>query len=276
MHGIVACETLYDELRRRAPNASIEFVPQWYHEYPIHAPESERIHELVQEKIHALEDEGVDEILVLYHDPAGVAGVSTSDVPLFVYRGGDCIELFLTDSPRGRHGERKSAGTYYLTRGWIDVGLDCFKVYSAYAGKIDTLVRRFEEAQKKHRDMWVTWAQSERITDAAKRGERMRTPPEALVRDVVSCYHHVVLLDTGNLHPFHREYAESFRQFVYDVGVDESAAASVSLSEYEADLSRLDRILEDPETVGEVDRYDPGDSVSKPEVSPMLADSSDE
>ncbi|AUX10154.1 hypothetical protein AArcSl_2533 [Halalkaliarchaeum desulfuricum] len=276
MLGIVACETLYDELGRLAPDASIEFVPQWYHEFPIHAPESQRIHDQVQESIDTLEEEGVDDILVLYHDPAGVAGVSSSEVPLFVYWGGDCIELFLIDRPRGPHGERKSAGTYYLTRGWIDVGLDCFKVYSAYAGEYDGLVRRFEEAQENHPDMWVNWPHSERVQEAATRSERMQTPPEALVRDVVSCYHHVVLLDTGNLYPFHREYAESFRQFVIGVGGDDSAAASASLSVSEADLSRLERILGEPESVREVERYDPGEPVSEPGPSPILSEPSGE
>lgn len=270
MLGIVACETLYDELCRLAPDARVELVPQWYHEYPIHAPESKRIHDSIQGKIQALEKAGVDEILVLYHDPDGVAGVQTSEVPLYVHRGGDCIELFLADRPKGPHGERKAVGTYYLTRGWIDVGLDCFKVYKAYAGEIGELIRRFEEAQASHPDIRVTWPQSERIQEAAERSERMRTPPETMVRDIVSCYHHVVLLDAGNLQPFHREYAESFSEFVAEVGGDDSPSASVALSVMDGDSSRLERILESPGDAPDVERYPPETPVSEPS-SPLLS-----
>lgn len=273
MLGIVACETLYDELRRLAPGAAIELIPQWYHEFPIHAPESERIHGLVQERIHTLERNGVDEILVLYHDPEGVAGVRTSEVPLYVHRGGDCIELFLTDRPKGPHGERKAAGTYYLTGGLIDVGLDCYKVYRAYAGEIDDLIREFEEAKNARPGMRTTWPESERIQNAIERSERMRTPPETLVRDVVSCYHHVVLLDTGNLHPFHRKYAEEFCEFVADVGGDDSPSASVALSVVEGDTSRLKAVLESPDDAADVDRYPPETPVEKPAASLQLPES---
>lgn len=273
MLGIVACETLYDELRRSAPDAVVELIPQWYHEFPIHAPESERIHDAIQERIRTLEGAGVDEILVLYHDPDGVAGIRTSDVPLYVHHGGDCIELFLTDRPKGPHGERKAAGTYYLTRGWIDVGLDCYKVYKAYGGELDEVIGRFEDAQEKHPDLRVTWPRSERIEQATARSESMRTPPETLVRDVVSCYHHVVLLDTGNLYPFHQKYAEEFCEFVAEVGGDDSPSASVSLSVMNGEHTRLEQILDTPDSAPDVERYAAGTPVPEPTKASPLSES---
>lgn len=269
MLGVVACETLYPEFDRVSEQVTVEYVPQWYHEFPIHAPESERIRVHLQKGIERLENRGVDEILILYHDPEGVTGLRTAETPLHVFEGGDCIELFLDDSPKGRFGERKALATYYLSRGWIDVGIDCYKVYKAYAGEIDEVIDRYESAQSKYPDMRVTWPESERIVDATARSKTMRVAPESLLEDIVSCYHRVLLIDTGTLTPFHHEYAETFREFVSDVGAVDGERKNVFLRVIEGNASAFNQLLRDPYALEDVRTYAPGVAVSEPPVNPF-------
>lgn len=260
MLGIVACEALYAELPTDDPSVAVEFVPQWYHEYPIHAPESETIHDLVQEGIDRLEARGVDAILVLYHDEEGMAGLQTAETPLHVFYGDDCIDIFLTANSRNRFGDRKATGTYYLTRGWIDVGLDAYKVYRAYAGTLDELAAQFRAAQTDNSGMRISWLDADRIAHAAERSEQMRSDPASLLRDVVSCYSQIRLIDTGTLLPFHHTYAEQFREFVSDVG-SVNGSMDVSLQVSSGDRSLLANLLTEPTAVPDVETYPPGTPV---------------
>jgi hypothetical protein len=257
MNGIVACETLYPELPGIDPDAATAYVPQWYHEYPIHAPESERAHELLQAAIDDLEAQGVDQVIVIYHDPAALEGLQTESVPLHVYRGRDCIELHLTDGPSGPGGERKQGATYYLTRGWIDVAVDSYKVYNAYAGTLDELVAQFEDAERENPDMRVSWPEAEKIQQAAARSETMATDPAKLLRKVIDSYRNVVLVDTGLLHPFHHEYAADFQTFLANLG-PEPEPREVSLTVASGTTEHLEAILTAPDAVPEVVTVDPG------------------
>lgn len=260
MNGIVACETLYPELPRLLPEAEVVYVPQWYHEFPIHTPESERAHELLQDGIDTLEEQGVDQVTVIYHDPEALEGLQSEMVPLHVYRGGDCIEMYLDGKPTGPGEERKEGGTYYLTRGWIDVAVDSYKVYNAYAGRLDELVARFDEAEQSVSGMRVSWPESEKVQQAATRSESMRTDPAALLRTVMDSYRHVVLIDTDQLAPFHHEYAEWVREFFAEV-IPEEGVRDVSLTVVEGTLDHLEAVLSDPETVSTVLTLDPGTPV---------------
>jgi hypothetical protein len=260
MNGIVACETLYPELPRLDPDAEIRYVPQWYHEFPIHTPESERAHELLQAAIDSLEERGVDRVTVLYHDPAALEGLQTETVPLHVYRGGDCIEIHLANPPSGPGEERKNGGTYYLTRGWIDVAVDSYKVYHAYAGRLDELEERFDDAERADPEMRTSWLESEKIEQAAARAASMRTDPAALLRTVMDAYRHVVLIDTGLLTPFHHDYAASFRDFLAEV-IPDGESRTVDLTVIEGDLDRLGAILDGPESVTDVLTLQPGTPV---------------
>lgn len=260
MNGIVACETFYPELARIDPDADIRYIPQWYHEFPIHTPESEVAHDLLQERVDELETQGVDRIIVLYSDPKALEGLLTETVPLHVYQGGDCIEIFLPGEPTGPGVERKNGGTYYLTRGWIDVGVDSYKVYHAYAGRLDELRKQFEQAKQDNPGMRVSWPESEKIEQAAARSESMRTDPAALLRTVIDAYRHVVLIDTGRLEPFHHEYAASFQSFLAET-IPEDGPRDVDLTVVDGTLETLRAVLTRPETADDVLTLEPGTPV---------------
>jgi hypothetical protein len=260
MDGIVACETLYTELPAVAPDAEIRYVSQWYHEFPIHAPESEKGHAALQERIDELEAAGVDRVLVIYHDPDALAGLQTESVPLLVYRGRDCIDLQLNGEAAGPGGERKAGATYYLTRGWIDVAVDSYKVYRAYAGELEDLLADFEAARAEIPGMRVSWPDSEKVQQAQARSEGMQTDPAALVRTVLDSYRHVALIDTGHLEPFHHEYAEAVRAFFAEI-VPEEGPRDVDLEVVPGTLDHLKRIVGAPDAVPEVLAVDPGEPV---------------
>ena len=260
MDGIVACETLYPDLPRLAPDAAIRYVPQWYHEFPINAPSPDRAHEALQAEIDALEATGVDRVIVVYHEPAALPGLQAESVPLLVYDGRDCIELQLAGAPTGPGGECKEPGAYYLTRGWIDVGVDSYKVYTAYAGELTALESKFLAAKREQQEMRVSWPKSETISRAADRSEVIGTDPAAMLRTVMDSYREVRLLDTGRLFPFHHEYAETFRRFLAET-VPEEGTREVSLSVRDGELDALESIVTAPESTDEVRSVDPGAAV---------------
>lgn len=262
MLGVVACETFYHELARAAGDAVVEYVPQWLHEFPIHQPESAQIHQSLQEKVNELESEGVDEILILYHDPEGVEGIEAASVPLHVYRGGDCIDVFLPDQARNRFESRKSAHAYYLTRGWIDVGLDCYKLFRAYSGELESLIDTFHEARERHPDLRVSWPESDRLRQAVGRRAGMRTNPTNLMQRVAEWFQRVVLVDTDNLYPVHHDYARSFRSFLIELQSNNANRSVEPLAVIEGNRDVLDSVLADPPTGPDVTTFPPGTPVT--------------
>jgi hypothetical protein len=135
--------------------------------------------------------------------------------------------------------------------------VDSYKVYHAYAGRLDELRERFEQAERAHPDMRVSWPESQKIVQAAARSESMRTDPAALLRTVIDAYRHVVLIDTGQLHPFHHEYAKSFQSFLAEI-VPEDGSRAVSLTVLEGQLDTLRTVLTAPESAPDVMRLEPG------------------
>lgn len=260
MHGVVGCETLYPELPRLVQDGVIRYVPQWYHEFPIHAPDSETSHALLQARIEEVESREVDDVVVIYGDPGALTGLRTRSVPLHVARGADCIGLHLDTEPNGQEEESRDRATYYLTRGWIDVGIDCFKVHEAYAGRLEALLERFERAKRTNPGMRVSWPESEHIQQAASRSSSLRTDPGDILRPVIGGYEHVVLVDTGRLNPFHHAYAESFRGFLDEVG-SEDPHREVSLTVTERTLDRLHSIVRTPATRSDVISLEPEEPV---------------
>ena len=260
MLGVVACETYYPEFDAAPVELRVEYVPQWYHEYPIHPPDSATIHRELQEGIDELESQEVRAILVIYDDLRGVQDLKTQDVPLYVFRGGDCVDLLLPDQSRDRYGEAKTTHTYYLTRGWIDAGLDFYKVYKAYAGELDELIAIFEAAKRDHADLRVTWPESRRIQQARERSEHMQTDPAALLGKIVGGYHQVLLIDTGLLYPFHHDYATAFRSFI--ASFDKGKATDVSLTVVEGTSERFRTLIRDPSADPDVWQFGPGEAVT--------------
>lgn len=264
MIGIVACEALYPLVERFASDAPVRYIAAELHEFPINVPLDDDITDRVQAAVDDLSGTGLDAIAVSYARAGdGLVGVSSSDTPLLVSRLADCTSTLLPDRPTA-YGETKAPGTLYLTRGWIDCGIDSYKLYMAYNGEIEALRRRFEAARNDHPSLRVTWPDGERFARAV---DRSRTPsPSSIDRffhSVVRHYDTVALVDTDDLLDLHHEYAETVRDFIERLRREHGTEGDVELERIEGVTDRF-RSLVTGEGAEFVDRYDPGDPIDGP------------
>lgn len=216
--GIVACATLYAELRELVPETSIRFVPQELHELPADPPDDSAIHAAVQRRVDQFDDGSRPYIAVAYsRSNAGIGSVSAERTPLAVWRVDDCVSVYRFR----RAGDAKEPGTYYLTRGWIDRGIDAYKLYLAHRGELDRLRGNFESAASRYPDLSADWAGSDRLRRISE-GPSSTDAVDAVFDDLLSFFDRVVLLDTGTLRPFHHDYAERFASFLDEFSTSET------------------------------------------------------
>lgn len=113
----IACATVIEEM--------IPFLPEGFSyevlDFGLHVKPSE-LKRLLQEKIDAISKDA-DVILLGYGLCAmAVIGLKASSAALVIPRVDDCIALFLGSSAEYKQQVEKEPGTYYLTKGWIEVG----------------------------------------------------------------------------------------------------------------------------------------------------------
>lgn len=267
--GVVACEELYSEVERLAPDAAVRYVPQELHEFPVNVPVEADIRSALQGAVDDLDGPDLERLVLVYaNSGGGLAGVRTTHAPLVVSRVDDGVSLFTPETEPSAMGEAKAAGTYYLTRGLVDCGVDSYKLYRAYRNDLADLEARFERASAAHPDLRVTWGDGDRFAAAVERGRELA--PELVERffhDVLGYYERVRLLDTGALYDLHHEYAATVRAFVERLSAEHGDGHDVDLSVVDGDLALLSRLLTvDPtdQTVADdeyVDVYDPGEPV---------------
>jgi len=244
MRAVVACEGLYNLVERFAPDAQVRYLPAELHEFPVNVPLEETIVQRVQTAIEALDGPATDAIVVSY----GMAGadratLSSRHAELVIAEPADCVSTVLP-AEGGSYGERIAAGTLYLTRGWIDCGVDSYKLYRAYRDDVDELLEDFETAAADHRDMRVRWHRGDRFERAV---ERRSVPSKGTLddffRSVVQYFERVVLVDTGDLHEFHHEYAERVRGFVERLRPGTATEEGVDLTVIEGDTGGFRDLL---------------------------------
>lgn len=242
MPGIVACEALYNLVERFAPDAPVRYVPAELHEFPVNVPLEEEIGRRVQAAIDELEGLGVETVVVSYAmADATREGLTTEHATLRFSADADCVSTVLPDRD-GPHGENKAPHTWYLTRGWIDCGVDGYKLYRAYRGDLEALLARFERAAADHPDLRVGWPDGDRFGRAVDRSTPVPVQRlDAFFGEVVGYYERVVLVDTGDLLPLHHEYAERVREFVAEHRSSE--AEDVELAVADAHTDRFEALL---------------------------------
>lgn len=259
--GVVACETLYPDIEAVRPSVDRRYVPQEYHEFPANVPLDAEIASRVRDAVADLDEPGRERIAVSYATAGdGLRGVTTTHASLVVSRAADCVSTFTRGVEPEWMGESKADATYYLTRGWIDCGVDSYKLYRAYLGEESDLLARFGGADGDRR---VTWADGERYRRAVDRGRSMADASVGRVfHDLVRYFERVVLIDTGHLDAFDREYAETFRSFVERLKREHGDGGSVELSVIDGDLTTVRALLDDDPGGSElVDVYPPGTTV---------------
>jgi len=114
---VIACATVIEEMQPYlAPGTSSEVLDFGLHLIP------EKLREVLQEAIDKTSHD-FDVILLGYGMCSmAVVGLFSDRFTLVVPRVDDCIAIFLGSREEYRIQSNKDPGTYYLTKGWIEVG----------------------------------------------------------------------------------------------------------------------------------------------------------
>ena len=121
---VIACATVIEEMLPLLP-------PDVGHrilDFGLHTDPGKLRHAL-QEAIDTSRGEADTIVLGYGLCSLGVIGVRATDCTLVVPRVDDCIAIFLGSSSAYRQQSRSEPGTYYLTKGWIEVGDSPFAEY---------------------------------------------------------------------------------------------------------------------------------------------------
>jgi hypothetical protein len=133
--GVIACETVVEEMQAYLqPEATVKTMDFGLHIFP------ERLRAALQAAIDEL-DADHDTILLGYGQCArAIVGLRADHAVVAVPATDDCIAIFLGSKAAYTAQQRAEAGTYYLTKGWIEVGDTPFSEYQR-------LVDRYGEAK---------------------------------------------------------------------------------------------------------------------------------
>jgi hypothetical protein len=114
---VIACATVIEEMLGFLPeNVSHEVLDFGLHLYP------QKLREVLQEKIDLASQE--HDVLLLGYGLCSMAviGLQARTAHLVIPRVDDCIAIFLGSGAAYKEQAKKEPGTYYLTKGWIEVG----------------------------------------------------------------------------------------------------------------------------------------------------------
>lgn len=121
---VVACATVIEEMLPLLPPG----VGHRVLDFGLHVNPA-RLKEALQEEIDRSSAEAETIILGYGLCSNAVLGLRANDCTLIVPRVDDCIAIFLGSRERHREIARQEPGSYYLTKGWIEVGDTPFSEY---------------------------------------------------------------------------------------------------------------------------------------------------
>jgi len=114
---VIACETVIEEMQPFLP----EGVPHEVLDFGLHINPAE-LKKALQEKIDEASPKA--DVLLLGYGLCSMAvvGLKATTATLVIPRTDDCIAIFLGSCSAYKEQSKKEPGTYYLTKGWIEVG----------------------------------------------------------------------------------------------------------------------------------------------------------
>jgi len=121
---VIACATVIEEMLPLMPSD----VEHRILDFGLHTNPS-KLRQALQDAIDASCSQFETIILGYGLCSQGVIGLHATGCTLVVPRVDDCIAIFLGSSSAHRHQSRFEPGTYYLTKGWIEVGDSPFSEY---------------------------------------------------------------------------------------------------------------------------------------------------
>ncbi len=161
---VIACATVVEEMLPLLPaDIQVQTLDFGLHLRPDHLTRA------LQEAIDAPHDMA-DTILLGYGlCSRAVVGLHARRCALVVPRVDDCIAIFLGSRDAYHHQARKEPGTYYLTKGWIEVGDSPFEEYKRMAARYGA-----ERAMRMTRLMLKNYTRLAFINTGQKEIERYR------------------------------------------------------------------------------------------------------
>jgi hypothetical protein len=132
---VIACATVIEEMRPHLPSG----VPYEVLDFGLHLNPQD-LRRVLQEKIDEASQHA--EVILLGYGLCSLAvvGLRATTATLVVSRSDDCIAIFLGSCDAYKQQARKEPGTYYLTKGWIEVGDSPFSEH-------EKLVEKYGEAK---------------------------------------------------------------------------------------------------------------------------------
>lgn len=114
---VIACETVIEEMLPFLPTE----VPHEVLDFGLHINPAE-LKRVLQEKIDEASPKA--DVLLLGYGLCSMAvvGLKATTATLVIPRTDDCIAIFLGSCNAYKEQAKKEPGTYYLTKGWIEVG----------------------------------------------------------------------------------------------------------------------------------------------------------
>jgi len=115
--SVIACETVIEEMLPFLPKD----VPHEVLDFGLHINPA-KLKKVLQEKIDEASRHA--EVLLLGYGLCSMAvvGLKATTATLVIPRTDDCIAIFLGSCNAYKEQAKKEPGTYYLTKGWIEVG----------------------------------------------------------------------------------------------------------------------------------------------------------
>ena len=132
---VIACATVIEEMLPFLPAD----VPHEVLDFGLHINPAE-LKKVLQEKIDEA-SQSADVLLLGYGlCSMAVVGLKATTATLVIPRTDDCIAIFLGSCNAYKEQAKKEPGTYYLTKGWIEVGTTPFEEHKL-------LIEKFGEAK---------------------------------------------------------------------------------------------------------------------------------
>lgn len=135
---VIACPTVIEELKPLLPPT----VRARVLDFGLHV-NPENLRRTLQDEINAADGKAGAVILGYGLCSNAVVGLRTAHSTLVIPRVDDCIALFLGSTRAYREQSRQTPGTYYLTKGWIEVSDTPFEEYKR-------LVERYGKQRADH------------------------------------------------------------------------------------------------------------------------------
>jgi N-methylhydantoinase A/oxoprolinase/acetone carboxylase beta subunit len=194
--AVIACAVLAVDIKHSAKNSGLDFdytfLEAGLHNNP------KLLKEKLQDAVDAISSSGIyDRIIVGYGICGkGTVGVKARNIPLVFPKVHDCITLFLGGTQAYKTQFKKYPGTFYLTAGWIEEGIEPESQRGQYTyfgnQKLefnDLVGKHGELAARKTFDFLNTWQKNYQRAAYIETGAKSSKKYEDMAKGMAELFH---------------------------------------------------------------------------------------